>query len=108
MLGFATRMRTPIETWIQTRYSGNTKQRVLEVEQTTFIPLVFSTTGGMAVECKQYHSRFAELVATKKGENYATTMSWIQAKVSLDRRKILAVSTQLKQLRKESLEKIQA
>ena len=36
----------------------------------------------MAVECKRYHSKLAELVATKKAENYATTMSWIQAKVS--------------------------
>ena len=41
--------------------------RILEVEQATFTPLVFSTTGGMAVECKRYHSRLAELVATKKG-----------------------------------------
>ena len=54
--------------------------RILEVEQATFTPLVFSTTGGMAVECKRYHSRLAELVATKKG--YATTMSWIRARVS--------------------------
>ena len=27
MLGFVTRMLTPIETWIQARYSDNTKQR---------------------------------------------------------------------------------
>ena len=39
-------------------------------------------TGGMAAECKRYHSRRAELVATKKGESYATTMSWIRATVS--------------------------
>ena len=26
------------------------------------------------MECKRYHSRLAELVATKKGESYATTM----------------------------------
>lgn len=46
--------------------------RVLEVEQATFTPLVFSTTGGMAVECKRYHGRLAELVASKKDESYAT------------------------------------
>ena len=56
--------------------------RVLEVEQATFTPLVFSTKGGMAVECKRYHSRITELVATKKGKNYAATLSWIRAKVS--------------------------
>ena len=44
--------------------------RILEVEQATFMQLVFSTTGGIAVECKGYHSRLAELVATKKGESY--------------------------------------
>ena len=37
------------------------------MEQATFTPLVFSTTGGMAAECKRYHSRLAELLATKKG-----------------------------------------
>ena len=56
--------------------------RILEVEQTTFTPFVFSTTGGMAAECKRYHSRLAELLATKKEESYATTMSWIRARVS--------------------------
>ena len=56
--------------------------RTLEVEQATFTPLVFSTTGGMEAECKQYHSGFAGLVAAKKGESYATTMSWIRARVS--------------------------
>ena len=51
------------------------------MEQATFTPLVFSTTGrGMAVECKR--CRLAELVAAKKGESYATTMSWIRARVS--------------------------
>ena len=42
--------------------------RILGVEQATFMPLVFSTTGGMAAECKRYHSRLAELLATKKGK----------------------------------------
>ena len=52
------------------------------MEQATFTPLVFSMTGGMAAECKRYHSRLAELLATKKGESYATTLSWIRARVS--------------------------
>ena len=56
--------------------------RVLEEEQATFTPLVFSTTGGMAVECKRYHSRLAELLATKKEESCATTMSWLSTRVS--------------------------
>ena len=34
--------------------------RVMEVEQATFTPLVFTTTGGMAPECQVYHKRLAE------------------------------------------------
>ncbi|EDO42709.1 predicted protein [Nematostella vectensis] len=56
--------------------------RVLEVEQATFTPLVFGSTGGMASECQQFHSKLAELIAEKKGELYSTTVSWIRAKVS--------------------------
>ena len=37
--------------------------RVLEVEQGTFTPLFFTTTGSMADECKRFHSRLAELVS---------------------------------------------
>ena len=59
-------------------------QRVMDVEQGTFTPLVFTTTGGMGEECKRYHNRLAELVAAKKGEDYAVTntVSWIRSKVS--------------------------
>ena len=52
------------------------------MEQGTFTPLVFTTTGGMGEECMRYHNRLAELVAAKKGEDYATTVSWIRSKVS--------------------------
>ena len=55
---------------------------VTEIEQGTFTPLVFTTTGGMADECLRYHSRLAELLSAKKQESYATTISWIRAKVS--------------------------
>ena len=44
-------------------------ERVMEIEQGTFTPLVFTTTGGMADECVRYHSRLAELIANKKGES---------------------------------------
>jgi len=55
---------------------------VLEVEQGTFTPLVFSTTGGMGEECLRYHSRLAELLSAKKGKDYSITISWIRSKVS--------------------------
>ena len=39
---------------------------VTEIEQDTFTPLVFTTTGGMAVECLRYRSRLAEPLSAKK------------------------------------------
>ena len=56
--------------------------RVMEVEQATFTPLVFTTTGGVAPECQVYHKRPAELPSAKKGEDYSTTMSWIRTRIS--------------------------
>ena len=52
------------------------------MKHATFTPLVFTTTGDMAKECSRYHTRLAELLTTKKGEDYATIMSWIRTKVS--------------------------
>ena len=43
---------------------------VMEIEQGTFAPLVFSTTGGMADECVKYHNRLAELITNTRGESY--------------------------------------
>ena len=55
----------------------------MDEEHATFTPLVFSTRSGMAKEYSRYHASLAELLATKKREDYATTMSWIRTKVSL-------------------------
>ena len=47
-----------------------------------FTPLVFTTTGRMGKECLMYHSRLAQLIAIKKGEQYAKTISWIRNRTS--------------------------
>ena len=57
-------------------------ERVMEIEQGMFTPLVFTTTGGMADDCVRYHSRLADLIANKKGESYSSAISWIRPKVS--------------------------
>jgi len=44
-------------------------RRTLDIEQGTFTPLVFSSTGGMSKECLRIQSRLAELLAAKKGES---------------------------------------
>ena len=40
--------------------------------------------GGMGNECLQYHSRLAQLISIKKGEDYAKTISWIRSDKSKD------------------------
>ena len=57
--------------------------RITEIEQGTFTPPVFTTTGGMADEFLRYHSILAEILSAKKQESYATTISWVRAKVSV-------------------------
>ena len=57
-------------------------ERVVEIEQGTFTPLVFTSTGGMADECVKYHGILGELIANKKGASYSSAISWMRAKVS--------------------------
>ena len=68
------------------QYGGNANhlyaRRVLDIEQGTFTPLIFTSTGGMGNECLQYHCRLAQLISIKKGEHYAKTISWIRARTS--------------------------
>ena len=58
------------------------ERRVLEVEQASFTPLVFTTTGGMGREYLRYHSRLPQLISIEKGEDYAKTLTRIRGKVS--------------------------
>ena len=57
-------------------------ERILQIEQGTFTPLIFTTTGGMAPECQMFHSRLAELIVIKKAEEYSKTMNWLKVKIS--------------------------
>ncbi len=45
--------------------------RVLNVEKSTFTPLVFSTHGGMGEEAKAYHQKLASLISQKRGQLYS-------------------------------------
>ena len=56
-------------------------EREMEIEQATFSPLVFTSTGGMADECVKYHVRLVELILNKKGESDSSAISWIRAEV---------------------------
>ena len=36
----------------------------------------------MAPKCQMFHGRLAELIATKKAEEYSKTMNWLRVKTS--------------------------
>ena len=60
------------------------QQRILDVEMGTFIPLVFGTNGGMGTECQLFLKNLAEKLASKTGESYADTMTWVRTRLSFE------------------------
>jgi hypothetical protein len=56
--------------------------RVMQVEQGTFTPLVFTITGSMGPECLQFHKSLAEKLASKSDERYSDVMNYIRCKLS--------------------------
>ena len=52
-------------------------RRILEVEHSSFTPLIFSTTGGMASSTTVFYQHLASLLANKWGNLYGNTMSWL-------------------------------
>ena len=55
--------------------------RILEVEKSTFTPLVFSTSGGMGKEAEAFHKRIVSLIAIKRGTPYSETMAHVRRKL---------------------------
>ena len=54
----------------------------MTVENGTFTPLVFSSAGGMAPECKIFIKQLSSLVADHRKETYSLVASWIKTKLS--------------------------
>ena len=52
-------------------------ERVMQIKQGTFTPLVFTTTGSMGPECILFHKSLAEKLATKSGERYSDVINFI-------------------------------
>ena len=55
--------------------------RVLQVEKASFIPLVFTTTGGMGPECEKANKKIAEKIATKTKETYSHVMNHVRTRL---------------------------
>ena len=58
------------------------EQRVCEVEHSTFTPLVFSATGGMAKQSTTFYKRLASLLADKWEQPYSSTLCWLRCRIS--------------------------
>ena len=57
------------------------EQRVIQVEKASFIPLVYSTHGGMAGKATSFHKRLAKLISEKKQERYNDVMNCMRTKL---------------------------
>ena len=55
--------------------------RVINIEKSTFTPLVFSTAGGMGGESEAFHKRLATLLSQKRGNSYSETMSFVRRRL---------------------------
>jgi hypothetical protein len=56
-------------------------QRILEVENGTFTPLVFSVHGGMGEECKMFYKRLSSLLSEKRKEDLLSVNAWVRTKI---------------------------
>ena len=55
--------------------------RILQIEKGSFVPLVYTTSGGMGPQCERTHKRIAELVSYKRNEKYADIMSHMRTRL---------------------------
>ena len=59
-------------------------QRVIDVENGSFTPLVFGTNGGMGMECDRFLSNLANKLSAKSEDKYAAIMSWMRTRLSFE------------------------
>ena len=57
-------------------------QRILEVEHSSFTPLVFSATGGMGREATCFYKRLASMFTQKWDHPYSTTLCWLRRRLT--------------------------
>ena len=55
--------------------------RILQVERGTFVPLVYTTSGGVSPQCHSLHKKIAEMTADKTKEKYSDVIRYIRTLV---------------------------
>ena len=57
-------------------------ERVLNVEQGSFTPIVMSSNGGLGREATKFYARLAEMLADKRKTQYSIVSAWVKRKLS--------------------------
>ena len=59
-------------------------QRVMEIENGTFTPLVIGTNGGTGKECSAFIKQLCIALSEKQNEQYSTVVNWLRTKLSFE------------------------
>ena len=78
-------INTPIEN-VYRRHEMDKKRkynrRIINVENGSFTPLVYSMMGGMGKECNLFHRHLAQKISVKTGDRYDNVIAWTRCKLS--------------------------
>ncbi len=56
--------------------------RIINVEQGSFTPLIFSSTGGMGREASMFLKRLATMISEKRSELYSHTVGLLRCRIA--------------------------
>ena len=56
-------------------------ERIFQIENGSFAPLVMTSNGGFGRECGQFNLKLAERIVEKRKQPYSITSSWIKRKI---------------------------
>ena len=56
--------------------------RIMEVDQGSFTPLVFTVAGGIGGEGRAFYSQLATLMSLKNGIEKSKVTSWVRSKIN--------------------------
>lgn len=66
--------------------------RILQIEKGSFVPLVYTTTGGMGPQCERTHKRIAQLIADKRNERYSDVINHLRTRLRFSLLKSILVA----------------
>ena len=66
--------------------------RIIQVENASFSPIVLSTFGGMGEEASRFHNRLAKLIADKRNEYYSHVINFIRTRIRFSLLKSVLIS----------------